>query len=192
MNRQSWQALILLSATLTMGLTAGWFGDWAHTVMPGLGTTDDRTFVTAEQALDRAVLSPLVLFTFMGALAFTGAAALLYRRDDNRSPLPWVAVAFGLYLAAFVITMAVHEPLNVVIRYAGDPHSITDLAGVRDAFHETRWAAWHIVRTIATTAAFGCLAWALVLHGRATADAADHQAPRSAQTAPRPSSGATP
>jgi hypothetical protein len=43
---------------------------------------------------------------------------------------------------------------------------------VRDAFHETRWVAWNIVRTVATTVAFGCLAWALVLHGRATADTA--------------------
>jgi hypothetical protein len=53
---------------------------------------------------------------------------------------------------------------------AGDPDRIADLAAVRDAFHETRWVAWNIVRTIATTAAFGCLVWALVIHGRATAD----------------------
>ena len=132
------------------------------------------------------------MLTFMGALVFTGVAAVLYRRDDDRSVLPWVAVAFGLYLAAFVITMAVHEPLNGVLRAAGDPDRIADPAAVRDAFHETRWVAWHLVRTIATTAAFGCLAWALVLHGRATADAADHEAPRPAQTAPSPPSGATP
>jgi uncharacterized membrane protein len=191
-SRRSWQVVVLLSATVAMGLTAGVFGDWAHTIMPGLGTTDDRTFVGAFQALDRAITNPLFLLTFMGALVLSGVAAVLYRRGDDRSVLPWVAVAFGLYLAAFVITMAVHEPLNVVLRAAGDPDRIANLAAVRDAFHETRWVAWHIVRTIATTAAFGCLAWALVLHGRATADAADHEAPRSAQTAPRPPSGATP
>ena len=192
MSRRSWQVLTLLAATLTMGLTAGVFGDWAHTIMRGLGTTDNRTFVGAFQALDRAIMDPLFMLTFMGALAFTGVAAVLYLRADDHSVLPWVAVAFGLYLAAFVITMAVHEPLNGVIRAAGDPDRITNLAAVRDAFHETRWVTWHIVRTIATTAAFGCLAWALVLHGRATADAADREAPRSAQTAPRPPSGATP
>ena len=36
---------------------------------------------------------------------------------------------------------------------------------VRDDF-VTPWVAWNIVRTVATTAAFGCLAWALVLRGR--------------------------
>jgi hypothetical protein len=30
----------------------------------------------------------------------------------------------------------------------------------------TPWVAWDIVRTLASTAAFGCLAWALVLRGR--------------------------
>jgi uncharacterized membrane protein len=192
MSRRSWQVVTLLLATLTMGLTAGVFGDWAHTIMRGLGTTDDRTFVGAFQALDRAITNPLFMLTFTGALAFTGIAAVLYLRDDDRSVLPWVAVAFGLYLAAFVITMAVHEPLNGVLRAAGDPDRIADPAAARDALQETRWVAWHIVRTIATTAAFGCLAWALVVHGRATVKATDHEAPLSVQTAPSPSSGATP
>jgi uncharacterized membrane protein len=189
MSLRSWQILTLLPATVTMGLVAGVFGDWAHTIMPGLGTTDDRTFVVASQVLDRAIINPLFMLAFMGALALSGVAAVLYLRDDNHSVLPWVAVAFGLYLAAFVITMAVHEPLNDVLRAAGDPDRIANLAAVRDAFNETRWVAWHIVRTIATTAAFGCLAWALVLHGRATAD---HEAPHAAQTAPSPSPGETP
>jgi uncharacterized membrane protein len=174
MSRRSWQVLTLLPATLTMGLTAGVFGDWAHTIMRGLGTTDDRTFVGAFQALDQAILNPLFMLTFMGALAFTGVAAVLYLRDDDHSVLPWVALAFGLYMAAFVITMVVHEPLNGVLRSAGDPDRIADLEAVRAAFHESRWVAWHTVRTIATTAAFGCLARALVLHGHATAD---HQGP---------------
>jgi len=44
------------------------------------------------------------------------------------------------------------------------------VAAVRDAFHETRWQAWNIVRAVATTAALVYLTWALVLHGRATAN----------------------
>ncbi len=186
MSLRSWQVVTLLTATVTMGLMAGLFYAWDVSVMPGLARLDDRTFVGAFQAIDRAMMNPLFMLTFMGALAFTGVAAVLYRRDDDHSVLPWVALAFGLYLATFVITMAVHEPLNGALRAAGDPDRIVNLAAVRDAFHETRWVAW----TIATTAAFGCLAWALVLHGRATADAADHQAPRSAQRAPSPPSGA--
>lgn len=191
MSLRFWQVVTLLNATVTMGLMAGLFYAWDVSVMPGLARLDDRTFVGAFQAVDRAMMNPLfMLLAFMGALAFTGVAAVLYLRDDDHSVLPWVALAFGLYLATFVITMAIHEPLNDALRAAGDPDRIANLAAVRDAFHETRWVTWNIVRTIATTTAFGCLAWALVLHGRATADAADHEAPRSAQTAPSPPSGA--
>jgi uncharacterized membrane protein len=98
-------------------------------------------------------------------------------------------VAFGLYSATVVIPMAVHEPLNVALRAAGDPARIDDPAAVLDAFRQVRWVAWNVVRTITTTtAAFGYLAWALVVHGRATTDTAQ----REVRTAPDPPMGATP
>jgi uncharacterized membrane protein len=101
----------------------------------------------------------------MGALLFTAAAVAL---NLGRAALPWVAVALGLYLIAFVITIAVNVPLNDAIQAAGDPDHIRDLASVRTRFHEARWAAWNLVRVGTTTGAFGCLAWALVLYGRST------------------------
>jgi uncharacterized membrane protein len=168
MTLRSWQLVALLAATLTTGLTAGVFGLYAHTIMPGLGTTDDRTFVGAFQSIDRAIINPLFMLVFLGALVSTGIAGVLGLRDDDRSVVVWVAVAFGLYLAAFVITIAVHVPLNDELKAAGNPDQIADLAAVRAAFHETRWIAWNIVRAVVTTVAFGCLAWSLVLHGRAT------------------------
>jgi len=45
------KSLILLGATFTMGLAAGVFALYAHTIMPALKTTDDRTFVASFQAL---------------------------------------------------------------------------------------------------------------------------------------------
>jgi uncharacterized membrane protein len=164
MSLESWQVIVLLAATFTMGLMAGVFGDWAVTIMRGLRETDDRTFVGAFQAIDRAIYNPLFMLAFMGALGLTGVTAVLYLGGDARAPLPWVAVAFILYLAAFVITMAVNVPLNNSLTAAGDPDRITDLAAVRSAFHETRWVTWHIARTVATTVAFGCLTGALLLH----------------------------
>ncbi|HMG42909.1 MAG TPA: anthrone oxygenase family protein [Acidimicrobiales bacterium] len=164
------QALTLLGATATMGLVAGVFGLYAHTIMRGLHKTDDRTFVGAFQAIDRAIINPLFMSTFFGALLLTGAAALLHLKDDVREVLPWLVVAAGLYLVVVVITIAVNVPLNDDIKAAGDPATI-DVAAVRDNFHEARWVAWNVVRTVATTAAFLCLCWSLVLHGRETAEA---------------------
>jgi uncharacterized membrane protein len=56
-------------------------------------------------------------------------------------------------------------PLNNELAAAGDPDHIADLAGVRERF-EASWVRWNIARAVASTAAFGCLIWALVLHGR--------------------------
>jgi hypothetical protein len=38
----------LLVATVMVGLVAGVFALYAHTIMPGLGRTDDRTFAVNE------------------------------------------------------------------------------------------------------------------------------------------------
>lgn len=161
------RAVSLLGATITMGLVAGVFALYAHTIMPGLKKTDDRTFVAAFQSIDRAIVNPWFMLTaFLGALAFTIAAAVTNR---GTSALPWIAVALGLYLVAFVVTLAVNVPLNDALKAAGNPNHIRDLAGVRARLHESRWAAWNLVRVVTSTGAFGCLAWALVLFGRSTA-----------------------
>ncbi|MGH8839481.1 MAG: DUF1772 domain-containing protein [Jiangellaceae bacterium] len=163
------RAMSLIAATMSMGLMAGVFGLYAHTIMPGLARTDDRTFVGAFQAIDRAIINPWFLAGgFVGALVFTALAAVLHVPADRRSVLPWIAVALILYLVVFVITIGVNVPLNDAIKAAGDPDRIADPAMVRERFDEARWVRWNNVRTLASTAAFGCLAWALVLFGRAT------------------------
>jgi uncharacterized membrane protein len=156
--------VLLLGATITMGLVAGVFALYAHTIMPGLRTTDDHTFVAAFQSIDRAIINPWFMGGgFVGALLFTIAAAA---SNLGRATLPWIVAALVLYLIAFLITIAVNVPLNDAIKAGGNPDHIRDLAGVRERFHETRWAAWNLVRVATTIGAFGCLAWALVLYGR--------------------------
>ncbi|MDA0159796.1 DUF1772 domain-containing protein [Solirubrobacter ginsenosidimutans] len=147
-----------------MGLATGAFALYAHTIMPGLKETDDRTFVAAFQSIDRAIINPWFMSSaFIGALLLTLAAVLT---NLGRDPLPWVAAALVLYLVAVVTTLAVNVPLNDAIKAAGDPDRIGDLAAVRERFHASRWAAWNLVRTLASAGAFVCLTWALVVYGR--------------------------
>jgi uncharacterized membrane protein len=159
------RSVALIAATMTVGLMAGVFALYTNTIMPGLRRTDDRTFVGAFQSIDKAIINPLFMAAFFGALLFTGLAAGLHLDADSRRVLPWVASAFVLYLAAVVITLAVNVPLNDHLKAAGNPDRIADLAAVRKRFNEARWAAWNAVRTLTSTAAFGCLAWALVVYG---------------------------
>lgn len=156
----------LLAATVTVGMMAGIFAIYANAIMPGLGKTDDKTFVAAFQAMDRAIINPLFLgLGFLGSLVLTLATGLLHLGEDA---LPWIAVAFVLYLATVIITVAVNVPLNDAIKAAGDPDTI-DVAAARTAFDEARWRSWNLVRTLLNTAAFALLTWALVLTGRSSA-----------------------
>jgi uncharacterized membrane protein len=159
-------AVSLLAATVSMGLVAGVFALYAHTIMPGLAKTDDRTFVGAFQAIDRAIINPWFLGGgFFGALVFTPVAAIA---QLGREAQPWIVAALVLYLVAFVSTIAVNVPLNNGIKAAGDPDRIADLAAVRRRFNEARWTSWNLLRVVTSTAAFAVLAWALVLHGRSS------------------------
>jgi uncharacterized membrane protein len=157
----------LLAATITTGLVAGVFGLYSHSIMPGLGKTDDRTFVGAFQSIDRAIINPWFMLTFIGALLFTALAGLLHLGQGARPVLPWILAALVLYLVAVIITMAIHLPLNDAVKAAGVPDQISDLAEVRRRFDEARWARWNLVRAVTSVLAFGSLCWALVGCGKA-------------------------
>jgi uncharacterized membrane protein len=155
----------LAAATLTTGLMAGLYYAYAISVMLGLSMTDDRTFVSAMQQINVAILNPWFFVSFFGALVFTALAGVLHLPGDWRAVLPWIVAALVLYLATLVITFGFNVPLNNELAAAGDAERIADLAGVRERF-EASWVRWNIARAVASTAAFGCLIWALVLHGR--------------------------
>ncbi len=160
--------ITLVAATIAMGLVAGLFYTFAEAVMPGLGQSDDRTFVAGFQAIDRAINNPWQAAGFVGAPAFTALAGALHLGADDRSALVWIVAALVLYGMVLAITFRVHIPLNNEIQAAGEPDRIGDLAAVRHKF-EARWARWNIARAVVCCAAFGCLTWALVVFGGSSA-----------------------
>ncbi|WP_410808913.1 DUF1772 domain-containing protein [Micromonospora sp. 067-2] len=155
----------LFAATLTTGLTAGLFAAFSYAVMPGLGRTDDRTLVLAMQRINESILNGWFALCFGGALLFTLLAAALHVGAGHRAVLPWVIAALVLYLLVLGVTAVVNVPLNDVLARAGDVDRVADLAALRQRF-EVPWVRGNAVRAIASTAAFGLLAGALVGPGR--------------------------
>ncbi|GIH99770.1 anthrone oxygenase family protein [Planobispora takensis] len=161
------QTITLVAATVAMGLAAGLFYTFSVSVMPGLSETDDRTFVEVMQRINRRILNGWFALSFGGAPVLTLLAGVLQLLGGGGRPaLPWTAAGFVLYGVTFVITAAINVPLNNALDAAGDPAAIADHAAVRAAF-EARWVRWNLVRTLLSTAALACLAWALVLYGGA-------------------------
>jgi uncharacterized membrane protein len=146
----------LVGATLTMGLVTGAFVLYAHTVMPGLKTTDDRTFVAAFGAMDRAIINPWFMAGgFIGALLLTLVATATHLGEKA---LPYIAAALVLYVIVFVITIAVNVPLNDALKAATN---LNDATATREAFDETRWATFNLIRVVASSGAFLALLVAL-------------------------------
>ncbi len=157
------QLAALVAATVTMGLSAGVFLLYAHTVMPGLRATDDRTFVMSFGAIDRAIINPVFMISaFFGALLFTAAAAMLQLEGDAFS---FAAAALVLYAVLVGITVRVHLPRNDALKAAVAEGEPDDVAAVREAFDEATWVQWNWVRVVLNLAAFGLLCWALVVAG---------------------------
>jgi uncharacterized membrane protein len=153
---------VLGAAVLAMGLFAGLFYTFTLTVMPGLTAADDRTLVDAMQQM---VDNPVFPLTFLAAGALVVTALVQARRAGASRSARWIAASLVLYTLTALITFAVHVPLNEELKDAGDPARIEALATVHDDFADP-WIAWDVVRTLASTAAFACLTWALVARGR--------------------------
>ncbi|MEU9191713.1 anthrone oxygenase family protein [Streptomyces hundungensis] len=158
------ETVTLLAATLTTGLMAGLFAAFAYSVMPGLRRSSDRAVVEVMQNINKAIVNPFFMLLFLGSLPLLGLAVFLAWKGQGRPALPWLVAALVLYLIAFVVTSAVNVPLNDRLAEAGDPRHIEDPAAIRSAF-EKAWVTWNVVRALLHTAAFGCLAWALVVYG---------------------------
>jgi uncharacterized membrane protein len=154
--------VVLGAAVVAMGLFAGLFYTFSTAVMPGLTAAEDRTLVDAMQ---RMVDNPIFPLTFLAAGALAGVALFQARRSGSAHTAGWIVAALALYAVTSVITFAIHLPLNEELKQAGALDGIENLGAVRDDF-VAPWVAWDIVRTLAATAGFGSLAWALVLRGR--------------------------
>jgi uncharacterized membrane protein len=157
--------IVLGAAVIAMGLLAGLFYAFDVAVMPALAAADDRTLVDAMQQMIDKIENPAFFLTLLGAPALVAVALVQARRSGPARTAGWIVPGLALYTVMVVVTFAFHFPLNDDLKKAGDPARIENLATVRDDF-VTPWVAWNIVRTLASTAAFGCLAWALVLRGR--------------------------
>lgn len=158
--------ILLIGATIGVGLMAGLYFAFDVAVMPGLAQGDDLTYVTAMQNINEAIENGLFGLLFVGAFIATGVAAFLQNRLGRHRIAAWAWAALVGYGLMLMITMGVNIPLNNELAQAGDPAKISDPAAVRENF-ENLWRVTNALRTLVCTAALGCLARALVLHGRA-------------------------
>ena len=155
-----WQGITLVAATLLTGLMAGLYFAFSIAVLPGLRRCDDATFVVAMRSVNRRILNAPFGLAFVGAPLVILVAGALHLGGEATHVIFWTLAAFLLYALTLGITFRVNVPLNDLLE-TGDEEA----QGARAHF-ERRWRRWNHARTLLNTAALGCLAWALVLHGQ--------------------------
>jgi uncharacterized membrane protein len=145
---------LLIAAIVAAGLQAGTYYVWACGVMPGLARADDRTFVTALNQMNQAIVNPVFMLTFLGAPILAAAAVA----TGTPAVRPWLIAGLALAVATVAITVGGNIPLNDALGRVTSTTD-TDLAAGRAAF-ETAWLRWNVLRTLTSTAALAILGWA--------------------------------
>jgi uncharacterized membrane protein len=146
---------VLLVAAVVAGLQAGTYFTWSTGVMPGLARVDDRTFVSAVQQMNVAIVNPVFIATFLGAPVLAGAAAVV----TQPAARPWAIGATVLAVGTLVISFAGNIPLNDALAAAGPVDKVKDLGAVRADF-ESLWVRLNIGRCLTSAGALACLAMA--------------------------------
>lgn len=146
--------LLLGLAVGSTGLYAGFMLIFLTGIMPALARLGDAEFVEAMRRINEYVPKPVFLIVFAGVAAFP-VAAFLVPVDGRSDTQKWLVLA-GLVCAVanHLITMGGNVPLNNAL--AASERTGAEPSVVRAAF-EKRWNAFHAVRTVLITAAFGLL-----------------------------------
>jgi uncharacterized membrane protein len=143
--------VILIAATFSCSLLAGFLLAFAIVVMPGLSTLDDPGFVRGFRAIDLVIQKrqPLFILLWAGSLVSLGIAGWM---GLDRVEGPWrillASTALANVLGIHVPTLVVNVPLNNRLQSLRmSDLDAAQLRSERQAF-EGRWNRWNIVRTL--------------------------------------------
>ena len=148
------KTLVLAAAATTTALMAGLFFAWSCSVTLGLARLTDEGYISAMQAINRAILNPVFFSCFFGSALLLPLSTYLYY--DYTFP-----VRFGLLLLASLLyllgVMGVTIFGNVPLNEALDAFNLAsasaqDLAAQRTTF-EGPWNQLNTIRSVASTLA---------------------------------------
>jgi uncharacterized membrane protein len=155
MNNLSSQNISIFLSVLLSGLLAGLFYGYSCSVNGGLGRLSDLEYLKAMQSINKVILNPVFFLSFMGTLLILPIATWLTYSPGPSIRFYLLLAAAGTYLiGVFVVTMAGNVPLNDALEnFNIGGASMQELSAHREKF-ESHWNNFHLVRTLASIAAF--------------------------------------
>ena len=149
------KSLILFSAVLLTGLSAGLFYAWSVSVIPGTKRVSDLTYLETMQSINKAILNPAFFLIFFGSLLTLGVSTL--QNFSSKLTFGFLLAATLLYLiGTFGVTAWGNVPLNNGL----DVLDLTELGADQIAQtrrqYEAPWNRFHLIRTVCAVLAFIC------------------------------------
>ena len=154
--------ILMIVAVILTGLMAGFFFAYWCSVMIGLRSVRDETFVETMQHINAVLPNAMFAPPFVGALVVPAIAAWIAFRDGANTTGWWLVASFVLYLATFAITAGRNVPMNNALATAGTPQDAADAAEIRGDFEEP-WITWNTIRTATNAASFAAAVVALAV-----------------------------
>lgn len=145
--------IVLYIAILLTGLSAGLFYSWQVSVIPGTKLTRDSTYIETMQKINRAIINPPFMLTFLGSLLMQIVSLFLYW--NSGIPIWFILAGTLIYGAGTVMVTGLG---NVPLNDSLDALNLTELNNEeiskerRD--YETPWNRLHLTRTAFSVVSF--------------------------------------
>jgi uncharacterized membrane protein len=146
--------LLVFTATLT-GLMAGLFFAWSCSVTLGLAHVPDTAYLTAMQAMNRAIQNPAFFICFLGAAIFLPICTYQQYHHQAHTRFWLLLAATALYLIGIIgVTFIGNVPLNQTLdKFNIHVASSQQMAAQRAQF-ESLWNRLNNIRTVMSTLSF--------------------------------------
>lgn len=142
----TYQITALYIAILLTGLSAGLFYAWQVSVIPGTKLVKDSTYIETMQKINRAIINPPFMLTFLGSLLIQTISVFLYW---NTGVSLWFILAGTLMYGAGTVMVTVLG--NVPLNDALDELYLNDLSKEKISKerqeYEIPWNRLHLIRT---------------------------------------------
>ena len=158
-----------ISATVTLamiGVMAGLFFAFSNSVMRALDAVSPECAIRAMQSINRKILNPVFLATFVLAPVVAMVTGwLLIWLDETWAAAIMIAAAVVYALGSLAVTFVVNVPMNNALDAATVPTDPNEAAGMWSDYSGP-WTRWNTLRALACTVSLLLVGLSLFAWGR--------------------------
>ncbi|MEO5674391.1 MAG: anthrone oxygenase family protein [Chitinophagales bacterium] len=147
--------LIQVVTVVLTGLIAGLLYGYDCSVIRGLGHLPDKEYLKAFQSINRAIVNPCFLISFIGSLFMLPIASWLnFHQAPPFTFYVLLSAAIVYTIGVFGITILGNVPLNNLLEDFDISAAPAEMAQAMRQKFEARWNVFHHVRTYAAMVSF--------------------------------------